>query len=258
MNVTSLSHEIYVIIPMWNERATIRPLLEKVLKQIPNIIVVDDHSTDNSRELIIDLPITILHNERNMGKGASLAKGFTEAIKRGAKIVITLDADGQHDPNDISRLLLAATHYPQHLIIGARMRNRENSPKLRYFANRCGDFWISWTSGQAIIDTQSGFRLYPATFLRQVNLSYNKRKAFEYECELLIEAGKKACKIVAVPIDAYYPQHARASYFRPFIDIVKIIRVVLSKLMMQGFNLPGLYRSLHTSAIIAINGDNEK
>ena len=118
------STHYWVVIPAYNESATIRGVVERALMHVPHVIVVDDGSTDDTAHALAGLPITVLRHEQNMGKAASLWTGCQYAISQGACGLITLDGDGQHAPEDIPTLLSTAYAYPDHLIIGARRREQ--------------------------------------------------------------------------------------------------------------------------------------
>jgi glycosyltransferase involved in cell wall biosynthesis len=205
-------------------------------------VIVDDGSTDGTREQLAGLPITLVSNPANLGKGASLWRGFALALAEGADAVVTLDGDAQHRPEDIPLLLEAAGAYPSRIIIGARLWDRDKVPPLRYFGNRFANFWVAWAAGFPVKDSQSGFRLYPAPLLRSI--SVNPAARFAFESELLIEAGRAGVRTTAVPIAALYPANARPSHYRNAVDTARIVRMVAWKLIARGLYVPGLLRSL--------------
>ena len=211
----------FVIIPAYNEAATIRALAEAALKIVPNVVVVDDGSTDNTVDQLQGLPVSVLRNERNAGKAASLWKGFEHAIANGAQFVVTLDGDGQHNPEDMPRLLNVAERSPQSIVIGARLHDKKNFPARRYYANQFARFWISWAAGYPIADTQSGFRVYPASLFKKIKHRDVAWNGFVFESEVLIEAGALGMQSIAVAIPGIYPKQARPSHFRPVLDIAR-------------------------------------
>ncbi len=237
-------NDVVALIPACNEAATIRDLLERTLKIVPNVVVVDDGSTDATAAQIEDLPVALLRNQRNLGKSASLWRGFEYALGRGARRVVTLDGDGQHRPEDIRRLMAAADRFPGSIVIGARLHDRKSFPLQRYYANRFARFWISWAAGYPIADTQSGFRVYPAALLARLGRREVSRTRFVLESEILIAAGRRVVRSVAVPIPGIYPAHARPSHFRPVRDIARIVVMVAGRLLMRGMYPGGLWRSL--------------
>jgi len=244
--------DVVAVIPAYNEAATIRSLVERVLKIVPSVVVVDDGSTDATAARLDDLPVALLRNPSNLGKSASLCKGFDYALARGARYVVTLDGDGQHRPEDIRRLLAAAERHPGSIVIGARLHDRQNFPAQRYYANQFARFWISWAAGYPIADTQSGMRLYPSALLARLEPREVSRKRFVLESEILIAAARHGVRSVAVPIPGIYPAHARPSHFRPVHDIARIVVMLAGRLLMRGMYLGGLWRSLTLPVAIEV------
>ena len=250
MSMTEHKSDVVVLIPAYNEAATIRDLAERALNIVPDVVVIDDGSTDTTATQLEGLPVTLLRNERNMGKAASLWRGFEHALARGAKSIVTLDGDGQHSPEDIRRLLSTAQRFPDSIIIGARLHDKKNFPPRRYYANQFARFWISWAAGYPIADTQSGFRVYPATLLRRITRRDVSWNGFVFESEILIAAGAIGVQSVAVAIPGIYPKLARASHFRPIRDIARIVMMVAGRLAKCGMHPAGLWRSLKSPALV--------
>jgi len=244
----------WLVIPAYNEAATIKEVTSRASRQIKNVIVVDDGSTDGTAEALAGLPVAVLRNPTNRGKAGSLWRGFQQALAAGASGVVTLDGDGQHTPEDIPRLLAEAAVYPDSVIIGARCREQRRRFFWRYVANRVADFWISWAAGHSFADSQSGFRVYPASLLNRVKINHGKAKSFVFESEILIEATRLGHRILAVPIEGLRRPGARPSYFRPVLDIVRITGMVGWKLMSRGMYPIGLYRALFGQASCLSSG----
>ena len=232
------------VIPAYNEVATIGDVAERTLALLRSVIVVDDGSTDGTAAALASLPVTLVRNPRNLGKAASLWRGIALALAEGVAAVVTLDADGQHRPEDIPRLLEAHRRDPAALVIGARLHDNSGIPSERYYANRFANFWIAWAAGQRMKDSQSGFRAYPASLLRALPARMGRAAGFVFESEVLIEAGRRGTRLEWVPIPAIYEARGRPSHFRPIVDVALITRMVAWKLLSRGFYLPGLIRSL--------------
>src|SRR6187455_999725 len=143
-----------IVIPALNEVATIRAIAKRASAAADIVVVVDDGSTDGTAAALDGVPITLLRHERNLGKAASLWDGIETALAAGAGTVVTMDGDGQHDVDDVPRLLRALAAYPNSLAIGARVRCHGPMPRTRRFANRFADFWISWAAGHRVLDSQ--------------------------------------------------------------------------------------------------------
>ncbi len=236
------SADIAIVIPAYNEAATIADVVTRARQQADCVIVVNDGSTDGTVAALKGMDISLLHNSVNSGKGASLWRGAQHAVEHGAKAVITLDADGQHRPEDIPRVLAAANKQPNMIIIASRLRHQENAPALRLFANRMANFWISWAAGYFIADSQSGFRLYPSSMLQQIDVPHERQNSFVFESEILIAAAWRGIRSAAVPIDSLYFEAARPSHYRATEDTLLIIRMVAGRLLRRAMHPVGLFR----------------
>lgn len=237
-------NDYVLVIPAHNESATIREVAECALQYFCTVIVVDDGSNDSTVDKLLNLPVTLLRHTENLGKAASLWTGMQAALKLGAKGIVTMDGDGQHDPADLPRLLMVAEANPDKLVIGSRLWNRDVIPKSRYRANCFANFWIAWASGQAVDDSQSGLRVYPTQLIRLCRLEMSRDRSFVFESEIIIEAARHKFLCVFLPVQAIYPENARPSHFRPVKDIANITLMVAWRLFSRGFFLPGLWRSL--------------
>lgn len=233
-----------VVIPVFNEAATIRKVVSQALMQVDQVIVVDDGSTDGSLQQLDGLAIHRLVNPRNMGKAESLQHGFFHALTLDITSIITLDGDGQHDPLEIPKLLETAMASPNTIVIAARLRQTHNAPRLRLFANRFADFWVSWAAGYPVVDSQSGFRLYPASLLHSVKLKTPREKSFVFESEILIEAANNNFYSVSIPVASIYRKGGRESHYKPWTDTWRIVRMIAGRLLRRGLYLSGLFRSL--------------
>ena len=238
-----------VVIPAYNEAATIRDVAIRALRQVPRVIVVDDGSVDGMASELDALPLTLLQNPANLGKAASLWRGMQQALQDGAEGVITLDGDGQHGAEDIPRLIAEFKRHSNAIIIGSRLHDKRNMPTARYCANRFANFWIAWAAGAPLADSQSGYRIYPTALLKSVNIAHDQSAGFVFESEILIEAGQRGVPIITVPIRAIYSSQGRPSHFRKVLDTAHIVRMVAWRLLSRGLYLNGLVRSLRRDSV---------
>lgn len=223
---------IVILILALNEEAAIRGVVESALSFCPNLILVDDGSTDRTVECLAGLPMTLIRHDSPRGKGEALRAGFRKALELGYDAVITMDGDGQHVAADIPRLLAAARQYPDHLVIGARLINQHLQPSYRRWANGFADWGIGWACGQRLIDTQSGQRYYPRAALELADVT---SEGFVFESEILIEASwRRGLRVAAVPIESRYHGNFRASHFRSLPDFLRITFRVISKIVRRG------------------------
>jgi glycosyltransferase involved in cell wall biosynthesis len=236
-----------VVIPALDEAATIGAIVAgcRALPFVSEIIVVDDGSADETAGIARRCGARVLRNPANLGKGASLWRGMTEAVAIGAERVATLDGDGQHRPEDLARLLAASLAWPGHVVIGSRRASGRAAPRARFIANRVADFWVSWAARYPIDDSQSGFRIYPTALIRSHAARTRLARGFAFESEALIEAARLGFSSVAVDIPTIYGDALRRmSHFRPVVDITRIVVMVAGKLLRRGMDPAGLWRSL--------------
>jgi glycosyltransferase involved in cell wall biosynthesis len=237
---------VAVVIPAYEEACTIAALVQRCrrLAQVSQVFVVDDCSRDATARLAAEAGAQVLRHATNQGKGASLRDGMRAALTVGVDRIATLDGDGQHQPEDLPRLLACCRDWPGQIVIGSRRGGRTNAPRARAIANRVADFWVSWAARHPIEDSQSGYRVYPTEIVRTVALRPDLATGFAFESEILVEAGRLGVRTVAVDIPAIYGTGLRASHFRPVRDITGIVLMVGSKLLRTGMDPIGLWRSL--------------
>ncbi len=210
---------ILVLIPARNEARTIGPIVEAVRTKLP-VLVIDDGSTDTTADIARRAGAEVVSHPTNMRKGAALKTGFSWAMKRGYEAVITMDADGQHDPADLDRLLNANRHHQADLIIGEREFSKMPWPNR--FTTPLGAKILSWALGTRVTDNQSGFRLLTRTLLERMSLRSN---GYEMEVEMIWEVIRLRMPIAWVPIRTiYFPD--RQSGFRPVADTLLFLRMV--------------------------------
>ncbi|MGH8041953.1 MAG: glycosyltransferase family 2 protein [Rudaea sp.] len=232
---------LWVVIPALNEERAIRVVALDALAHCGNVIIVDDGSNDGTAAAIADLPLERIRHERPLGKARALQDGFRRALELGADGVLTIDGDGQHAAADLPRLRAAAARYPGRIVIGARLRRRDNTPVRNRFGNQQADFWVSWACGARIVDTQSGQRYYPRT-VAELALRM-PHGGFVFESEILIEAARRGIGTVSVPIQARYADDRRASHFKPWRDVGRITAMIAGRLVRGGMMLPGLWNA---------------
>ena len=212
-----------VIIPVYNHAQGISGVITKTLSLGIPVYVVNDGSTDSTRAEISKIPgIYPLHHAKNRGKGAAILTGFAVASTI-ANWAITLDADGQHHPEDVIRLIRAIPANERPIIVGMRegMLAKE-VPWTSRFGRGFSNFWIRLAGGPRMADSQSGFRLYPLPESLALKVV---AKRFDFEIEILVKARWKRIPIIEVPVSVTYaPRDERVSHFRPTIDFLRNTR----------------------------------
>jgi glycosyltransferase involved in cell wall biosynthesis len=207
------------LIPAWNECPRLGPVIEGTRRHLP-VLVVDDGSTDNTVAVAERAGAIVVSHIQNRGKGAALMTGFERALAQGYEVVVTLDADGQHDPDDIPRFLNAHKTGRWDLIIGKR--SFDEMPFPRNYTNPFGSRLLSLALQEQIPDNQSGFRLYDRGLLEMLDLTTT---GFELEVELLIQAVCQRMRIGWVEIRTIYDID-KTSYFHPLKDSARFLGMV--------------------------------
>ena len=213
--------ETVVVIPTYNNAATLERVITEVLKYSLPVIVVNDGSTDATTDILGRFSeIQVISYPKHRGKGYALNQGLKAATTAGYRYALTLDSDGQHYADDIPVFLNAIKKSPDSLLVGARNLASDNMPGKNTFANKFSNFWFKLETGLKLDDTQSGFRLYPLNKLKGIHLFTNK---YEFELEIIVRAAWRNIPVINVPIKVYYPpQEKRVSHFRPFSDFTRI------------------------------------
>ncbi|MFT3793705.1 DUF2062 domain-containing protein [Flavobacterium sp.] len=208
-----------VIVPTYNNRKTLRRVLDSVLEQTTEVIVVNDGSTDETPQILADYPqITLINFPQNQGKGMALREGFKKAMAMGYDYAITIDSDGQHFATDIPIFVEAIQETGDALLIGSRNMKQEGVPGKSSFGNNFSNFWFWFETGIRMNDTQSGFRAYP---LKLIPKRYVTNK-FEFEIEVIVRSAWKGVPVKNIPIQILYDPNERVSHFRPFKDFTRI------------------------------------
>ncbi|MBP3202263.1 MAG: glycosyltransferase family 2 protein [Bacteroidales bacterium] len=240
-----------ILIPTYNNAGTLEDVVRRALRQGYPVLVVDDGSTDRTPELLQALQkapqhqewhfsrqgdrtpvkagmlsrLSVITHRVNLGKGSALKTGFEEARRRGYRYVVSLDADGQHFPEDIPALLEAGGENT--LVVGSRSI-RGNSGGSS-FANRFSNFWFKVFTWKNLPDTQTGFRLYPLEQLPSLSILSAR---YEAEFALLVFSAWKGVKLLPVPVNVAYPND-RVSHFRPVADFLRITLLNIGLLVLS-------------------------
>ncbi len=210
--------DVVALIPAYQAARTLADVITEAARHLP-VIVVDDGSTDDTAAVAEAAGATVLRQVPNQGKGAALRAGIARALADGARAVVTLDADGQHDPTRIPAFLEAwqARHAP--LIIG--QRDFERMPWSRRLANELGTRTFSWAVGRHVADNQSGYRLIARPLLPRLLTS--GEAGFEFEVEMITLAIRADLAIDWVPIPTIYDD--QGSHIRPVSHVLNFLRV---------------------------------
>jgi glycosyltransferase involved in cell wall biosynthesis len=207
------------LIPAYNEARHVAAVVAGAGAVVEQVIVVDDGSSDDTAAVARSAGALVLHQPRNLGKGAALSRGLEWARAERVAMVVTLDADGQHDPAEIPLFLAAADEEVGDLIIGRR--EFAAMPPTRRIANTVGALLIRWALGHPVHDNQSGYRLLNSAALEVLR---PRRSDFAAEVEQIVAALEAGLRIGWVPIRTIYG--AETSHFRPVHDSVAFLTLV--------------------------------
>ncbi|MCC5846531.1 MAG: glycosyltransferase family 2 protein [Verrucomicrobia bacterium] len=202
-----------VIIPAFNESKHVKDLVGKLRAMSLNVLVVDDGSTDGTGDVAKEAGATVIRLETNQGKGAALASGFVHAEKEGYDAVVTMDADGQHDPADVLRFFDTYNRTGIPVLVGNRTMDRKRMPWLRRVTNFQMSRVINRHMRQYIADTQNGMRLYQTDVISMVK---SESKGFAAESEILLKIDEIGIRMGSVPVAAIYGNEK--SHIRPLHD----------------------------------------
>lgn len=219
--------KILTLIPAYNAQETLAPVLKGVKKHISDILVVDDGSRDDTGLTAQREGAQILRHPQNRGKGAALISGFKYALDEGYDLVLTMDADGQHNPEFIPDFLEAyKTHQPG-IIIGSRWSQVQGMKGIRRRFNQLARAAISACCKIPLEDSQSGYRLLDTRVLKKLKLTTRR---YDTETELLIKAAKAGFSILSIPAPPLFVDGTTTSHFRAVPDTYRICIVVLRSL----------------------------
>ena len=224
---------VVAIVPAYDAARTVGEVVRGLLESFAampgdgTVIVVDDGSTDSTSSVAAAAGAVVLRHAANRGKGAALRTGFEHALSRGAAMAVTVDADGQHLPDE-ARRLAAYEASDDALVLGVRDLLAAGAPRANRFSNGISNFFLSLFTGRELHDTQCGLRRYPLA--RTLALG-PRDDGYAFEAECILRALRAAWNVVEVPVKVYYPPEAeRVSHFHVVRDPARIVFRVVATL----------------------------
>lgn len=217
--------KVAVVIPAYNAASTIGELVSRISSFVAaeDIFVVDDGSPDGTDLVARDLGVWVMRHSKKRGKGASLRDGCAKAVELNYEMVITIDADLQHDPDEIPNFVEAAAHLD--VVVGKRDISMRAMPLHRYVSNTITSRILSSRTGTTIEDSQCGYRLYRTRVLRSVDSRY---RHFDYESDMLLKTVLEGYRVAYIPIKTIYNNSKSNIHI---IDIIRFIRVYLKSFL---------------------------
>jgi peptidoglycan/xylan/chitin deacetylase (PgdA/CDA1 family)/SAM-dependent methyltransferase/uncharacterized protein (DUF2062 family) len=209
-----------IVIPVYNQTRSLRAVVEASIEAGFPVLVIDDGSTDGSLDTVAGLPIERHRFPTIRGKGAAILAGAALAKRSGFEAILTIDADGRHDPADARRLLEASASSWPALVVGARRMESSDATRSSETGGYLSNFWVRLECGQALPDSRSGYRLYPVDLLSAMRFLST---SFAFEVEVLVRAAWAGYTIVSVPVPVRHPPAGeRVSNFHRLKDKARL------------------------------------
>lgn len=216
---------IFVVIPCYNEAGIIRETIAAIIEKDYSIIVVDDHSTDNTREQLKEIPLIYIRHRLNLGQGAALQTGISVALKRGAEYLVTFDADGQHDVNDIDGMLQKLKEDQLEIVLGSRFLpgSGGNISAGRKLLLKAACYLNYLFTGILLTDAHNGLRVMNRHAAKSIHLKENR---MAHATEILKEIKKHDLKFGEFPVHIHYTGYSKKkgqsllNSIRIFFDLV--------------------------------------
>ncbi|MCC6902961.1 MAG: glycosyltransferase family 2 protein [Polyangiaceae bacterium] len=226
---------VQALIPAYFAERTVGDLVRALVQAwprqegLPPVIVVDDGSRDRTSQAALAAGAYLVRHPENRGKGAALCTGFERARSFGADAVVSVDADGQHPPDQALKLALHPARV-ESLVLGVRDLAGAGAPRANQRSNAISNFFLSRFTGKTLLDTQCGLRRYP---LGRTLALGAKSTGYAFEAELLLRAARAGVPIDQVPIRVLYPPDRR-THFDSVRDPARIVARVVSTLLVEG------------------------
>ena len=220
------SERIAAIIPAYEAADTVAGVIKRTLAVVEDVVVVDDGSTDGTGDVAESAGARVLRHAENRGKGFALRTAFSDLERAGdVDAALTLDADGQHLPEEAPKLFAARD---ADLVIGTRSDLFDEMGRRRRRANRISTRMISWAAGTEVLDAQSGFRLYRR---RLFHPEFFRPGRFESETSAIVRAARAGLVIANVAVDLAVVDGRSTSHYRQFTDSARIARAVVGAIL---------------------------
>jgi len=221
--------DIKIVIPIYNEAKAIGGLLDELTKLgwANSVICVDDHSTDNSRDIILNYPVYYMRLIINRGQGGAIRTGNEAALKMGAKIIVHMDGDHQHKPTELPNLIKPMLSKKYDIALGSRLKDRRNMPIKRRVANTIGNIITRILFGLSVSDSQSGYRAMSASAAKKIRLKTN---GMEVCSEVISQIKRQKLKYVEVPITAVYTTYSLSKGQSLLKGIKTMIKLIVNRL----------------------------
>lgn len=215
---------LWAVIPARNESENIGDIVKKSKKYISNVVVVDDGSTDSTFDISKNSGAVVLHHVINLGKGAALKTGCDYAVENGAEYIVVLDADAQHNPDEIPKFIEKLREHD--IVFGYRKLNK-SMPVILRFGNGFISYFINFLYNVDLHDTQSGYRAFSSDTYKKIRWNASD---YSMESEMIANVGKNRLRYVQVQIETIYSDKYKGT------TIIDGIKIVMNMLWGKFFN----------------------
>lgn len=226
-----IMENIFIIVPAYNEGTVIQTALKPLLQNDYSVVVVDDGSTDNTCQKILELPVHILQHPINLGQGAALQTGVEYALEQGADIIVHFDADGQHNPDDIPALIKPIFEDAADVVLGSRFLSAASAhvvPKLKKVVLKLGMIFTGIMSGIWLTDTHNGFRAFSRSAAQKITITENR---MAHASEILHQISYLKLRYIEVPVTIYYTEYS----LKKGQSILNLINIILDFILGRIF-----------------------
>ncbi len=234
MNPDDHISRVVAVIPCLNEERFIGDVVTRAAKYVDKVIVVDDGSTDRTAQAAVQAGAEVISHPASLGAGASTRTGLEAALGDGAEVIVTLDGDNQHNPDEIPFLLKPLTTGNADMVIGSRFMKKDCAPVYRKFGINLINWLYNFGRKDRLLDSQSGFRAYSRKAAESMHITYQD---FGFSIQTLVQARKKGLKMVEVPISCIY--HDAGSTLNPFIHGLSVAAAVFKIRIKEEFRKTG-------------------
>ena len=226
------TQQILLVIPTYNNVDTIAGVVSKAVETEYDVLVINDGSTDGTEITIESLSVYKITHSQNKGKGAAILTALNWASNKNYTHIITIDADGQHEPSEVSNFIPKIKERPLSVIVGTRNFSSTEVPGKSRFGRKFSNFWLKTACGTTIPDSQSGFRAYPVDAILKLKL---RGTGYNFEIEVLAKAVWAGLSLDSVDISVHYSDATKkASHFDPLFDNIRISKTY-TKLVLRNF-----------------------
>ncbi len=236
---------VVAIIPAYNEEVTIGSVVLRTRKYVDRVIVVDDGSDDKTAEVAELAGAEVIKLDQNYGKAYALMRGFERAKELGCGVVVTLDGDGQHNPDEIPQVINPVVEDGTDLVVGSRFLNRSGKiPSYRILGQKILTFATNLSSGIKITDSQCGFRALSRKALENLDFESD---GYSIESDMISHLSSKGFTIKEVPISAIYDvpnKHKKNPFAHGFSVLGNLIGIISYRRPLLSFGIPGFMFAL--------------